>query len=247
MKIERTVMGMPAKVELVDVQDTDIIDAIFTLWEQLDERFSLYKETSEISQINRGERTVENYSEDMQTVFALAAETKAQTNGHFDIVRPDGVIDPSGIVKGWAIGRAAEQADAAGVVSYYIEIAGDIQTKGVDATGQPWRIGITNPFNDDEIIKVLYPHGAGVATSGTAQRGQHIYDPHHPDAPLSAMMSITVIGPNIYDADRFATAAFAMGEAGVYFIEALPGFEAYAVNRQTIATETSGFQTYLTQ
>jgi FAD:protein FMN transferase len=83
----------------------------------------------------------------------------------------------------------------------------------------------------------------GVATSGNYIRGAHIYDPKT-ENPLKDLVSITVIGPNVYEADRFATAAFAMGEKGIYFIESLKGFEEYAIDKAGIATQTSGFKKY---
>ena len=105
-------------------------------------------------------------------------------------------------------------------------------------------MGIRNPFNLHEIVKVLAVSNCGVATSGTSIRGQHIYDPHT-TSPLSTdLVSLTVIGPNIYEADRFATAAFAMGSAGIMFIEQLAGFEGYAIDRHGQATYTSDFVRY---
>ena len=94
-----------------------------------------------------------------------------------------------------------------------------------------------------EIIKVVYPRDKGVATSGTYVRGQHIYDPHAA-GPLEDVVSLTVIGPDVLEADRFATAAFAMGRDGIGFIERTPGLEGYAVDRERRATLTSGFQHY---
>ena len=67
-------------------------------------------------------------------------------------------------------------------------------------------------------MKVLYPKGAGVATSGTYFQGQHIYNPHSPAQKLHEIVSLTVIGPDILEADRYATAAFAMGRKGIIFI-----------------------------
>ncbi len=72
----------------------------------------------------------------------------------------------------------------------------------------------------------------GVATSGTSIRGQHIYNPQDDAAPIDEIVSLTVIGPNIYEADRFATAAFAMGSDGIVFIEQLDGFEGYMIDCQ---------------
>ena len=58
-------------------------------------------------------------------------------------------------------------------------------------------------------------------------------------------MSITVIGEDVLEADRMATAAYAMGRIGVHFIEVLPGFEAYMIDHQGQATMTSGFAQYV--
>ena len=96
-----------------------------------------------------------------------------------------------------------------------------------------------------EIVKVLAVTDKGIATSGTAIRGQHIYNPHNPVTPLQDIVSLTVVGPNVYEADRFATAAFAMGKRGIYFIEQLPGFEGYMIDASARATFTSGFERYV--
>jgi len=90
----------------------------------------------------------------------------------------------------------------------------------------------------------VYIRNEGIATSGTYIRGAHIYNPLNPQEQLNEIVSLTVIGPNIYEADRFATAAFAMGKNGIVFIEHLPGFEAYVIDVKGIATSTTGFSKY---
>jgi thiamine biosynthesis lipoprotein len=85
----------------------------------------------------------------------------------------------------------------AGWSDFYIDAGGDIQVSG-KKDDDPWRIGIRNPFNRKENVKVLMVTERGIATSGTAIRGQHIYDPHHPNRSLEDIFSLTVIGPNIY-------------------------------------------------
>ncbi len=94
-------------------------------------------------------------------------------------------------------------------------------------------------------MKIICVQNEGVATSGTYIRGQHVYNPHHPDEKNETIVSLTVIGPNIYEADRFATAAFAMGASGIEFIEKLKGFEGYMINVKGIATYTSNFENYV--
>lgn len=239
-------MGMPITLEVLDasVMQNDL-DVVFAYFVSVDEVFSTYKDTSEISRLNRGELLPTQYSEDMQTILALSAQTKEETDGYFDILH-NGIYDPSGIVKGWAIQNAAQLLQAKRLRNFYIDAGGDIQVSG-HKNGNPWRVGIRNPFNRNEYVKVLEVTDQGVATSGTAIRGQHIYDPYHRDTQLLAIASITIIGPNVYDADRFATAAFAMGKKGIHFIEKLAGFEGYMIDIHGIATYTSGFERYVLQ
>ena len=304
MKQTRVLMGMPITVELVGAAATsEAIDDVFAYFTSVDERFSTYKAASEISRINSGELGPAAASADMQSIFRLAEQTRLETGGYFNIAR-EGRIDPSGIVKGWAIHNAAARLRATGLRSFYIEAGGDIQADGQNREGRPWRVGIRNPFDMGEIVKVVALSDRGIATSGIYIRGQHIYNPYdpqpaggitpparpcrsqedigqpagetparhpsggHSDNARSAgtatlagtpsgahsaepgcatreIVSLSVIGPNIYDADRFATAAFAMGPAGIVFIEQLPGFEAYMIDARGIATFTSGFQGYV--
>lgn len=238
-------MGMPVTVEVVEVSATgEVLDKVFGYFEYIDAKFSTYKDDSEIMLLNRHKMTLEQSSEDMRIIFALAEQTKQATYGYFDIAR-NGRYDPSGIVKGWAIYNAAGLLRARGFANFYVDAGGDIQATGKNGEGQNWRVGIQNPFDLREIVKVLSISDGGVATSGTYVRGQHIYNPNDDDQPLTEIVSLTVIGPNVYEADRFATAAFAMGSAGIVFIENLPGFEGYMIDRDGQATFTSGFARYV--
>jgi FAD:protein FMN transferase len=244
MKITRLLMGMPITVEVADqgVSPSDL-EAVFSYLISVDETFSTYKETSEISKFNRGELREDEYSEGIREVLALSEETRRATGGYFNIWR-DGVCDPSGLVKGWAVRNAARLLEARGFHNYSLDAGGDLQLAGMK-DGAPWRVGIRNPFNRAEHVKTLSITDRGVATSGTAIRGQHIYNPHHTRQPITEIVSITVIGPDVYEADHFATAAFAMGRMGVAFIEGLDGFEGYMIDAQGIATYTSGFERYV--
>jgi len=236
---------MPVAVSIVDAKASQAeIDKIFDYFKYVDEKFSTYKDTSEISAINRGELAEKDWSNDMKTVFAFAEETKQKTNGYFEIKTPSGKYDPSGLVKGWAIFNAAKLLKDDGFENFYVDAGGDIQPRGRNAEGKKWSVGIRSPFNPNEIVKTVYVENEGVATSGTYVRGEHIYDPKT-GMPASAILSLTVVGPNIYEADRFATAAFAMGTEGIRFIESLPGLEAYMINKKGMATMTSGFEKYL--
>lgn len=244
MKQTALIMGMPITVEVADdrVGEAAINDT-FEYFRAIDAQYSTYKPDSEISQINDG-LPRKQWSREMKEIFKLCEKTKRETDGYFDIEH-NGTLDPSGLVKGWAIDQAAKRLRKRHIADFYIEAGGDIQTWGLNGDGEPWRIGIRNPFNMQEIVKVVQTSMSGIATSGTYVRGQHIYDPHHPGKPVHTVKSLTVIGRNIYDADRFATAAFAMGEEGIHFIQGLPGLEGYMIDSQKKAIYTSGFDQYV--
>ncbi len=242
MKKTRIIMGMPIIVEILDHPSAEIFNEVFQFFKYIDQKFSTYKTTSEISLINQGKLKKKDFSKDMKIIFKLAAKTKRDTDGFFNIYH-NGKIDPSGVVKGWAIHQAALILKKRGYKSFYVNAGGDIEVSG-KKSGKLWKIGIKNPFNENEIIKVIQLKQGGIATSGNYIRGPHIYDPKR-NSKLDDLVSLTIIGPNIYEADRFATAAFAMGNQGINFIEKLNGFEGYSIDKNGIATLTSGFEKYL--
>lgn len=244
MKETRILMDMPITIEIVDPHAAKkIFPEIFAYFTYVDNKFSTFKKSSEITGINMGLLSRENYSEDMKMILALCQKTKKETDGYFNILR-DGQIDPSGLVKGWAIYNAANLIKSRGFSNYFVDAGGDIQVNGHNIKGNKWQIGIRNPFNRKEIVKIINADYEGVATSGTYIRGQHIYNPFKSEEEIKDIISMTVIGPNIYEADRFATAAFAMGKSGIEFIERLNGFEGYMIDKDGIATYTDGFERY---
>lgn len=239
-------MGMPVTVELADDFATrDMLDKAFEYFIHVDEVFSTYKDTSEISAINRGEVKKEQFSPEMEEVFRLSEETKQKTEGYFDIQRPDGTYDPSGLVKGWAIYNAAELLAGLGCQNFYVDAGGDIEVRGRKSVAESWTFGIKNPFNQNEIVKAVHLEDKGIATSGNYIRGQHIYNPKTGENAIEDIVSLTVIGDNVYEADRFATAAFAMGEKGIEFIARQKGCEGYMISSSGIATMTRGFGVYV--
>lgn len=246
MKQTWLIMGMPISVVIeAEAANAAAFKKVRDYFHYVDKQYSPYKPASEVSRINAGLPETD-WSDEMKAIMRLCEETKKQTHGFFDAYH-GGKLDPSGLVKGWAVNNAAQLLRDMGFQNFYIEAGGDIQVSGRNAAGQPWSVGIRNPLKPDEIVKVVRVSGReGVATSGTYVRGQHIYNPHD-DNETKDVASLTVIGPNIYDADRFATAAFAMGKPGIRFIELLPGHEAYMITSDRVATMTSGFEHYVEQ
>lgn len=236
-------MSMPVVIEIVDANITEeVFEEVFDYLVSVDERFSVFKKNSEITLFNEGKILEKDLSAQMKEVFALSEQTKKETNNFFDI-KYNGKIDPSGLVKGWTIYNASLILRKKGFKNFYVEIAGDIEAVGLNSEGKKWAIGIRNPFNKEENVKVVYLSDRGIATSGTYENGAHIYNPKEKKS-AEEIISLTVIGPNVYEADRFATACFAMGREGIYFLENLQGFEGYMIDHEGIATFTTGFENY---
>jgi len=234
-------MGMPVTIEITQSANKPIsqsaetdIEEVFNYFRYVDENYSPFKETSEVGKLNRGEKI----SAEMQEILKLSDELKDLTNGYFNIKCPDGKIDPSGIVKGWAIKNAADILKKKGYKKFFVDAGGDAEIVG------RFKWGIRNPFNKKEIIKVLKLENCGIATSGTYERGQHIWNPVTREDSVIDIVSLTVIGPNVYEADKLATPAFAMGRAGINFIESQKDLEGYMIDMDGIATMTSGFKKY---
>lgn len=239
-------MGMPITIEILDkgVKRAEI-DKIYDYFDYVDHKFSTYKDNSEVSAINNGLLGEKDYSKDMLTVLKKCEETRRLTNGYFNIYHK-GKMDPSGLVKGWSIFNAAKLLKKMGYKNFYVDAGSDIQIYGTAKNGKKWKVGIKNPFSESEIVKTLYLENKGVATSGAYIRGLHIYNPHDTKQEIGKeIVSITVVGKNIYEADRFATAAYAMGREGILFLEKQKGLEAYMIDKGGIATFTSGFEKYL--
>jgi FAD:protein FMN transferase len=246
MKQTRDLMGMTINVEIAGSLASEAdFEVVFSYFKSVERKFSFFREDSEITLLNNKKIGREELSDETKTVFTLAEATRIQTNGYFDIVTPEGKYNPSGLVKGWAIYNASKLLLGKGFKDFYIEAGGDIQVYGLNAQEKKWSVGIQNPFDPSQIVKVVYLSDKGIATSGTYRRGQHIYDPHNPGSDLEDIVSISVIGPNIYEADRFATAAFAMAREGINFIEQLDGFEAYMIDKRGMAVQTSNFSKFL--
>jgi thiamine biosynthesis lipoprotein len=212
------IMGMPIVVEVRDDSASpESLDPVFDWFRRVDETFSTYKEDSEASRVARGELAVEDAHPDVAAVLARCEELRLETNGYFD-ARYGGSLDPSGLVKGWSVDRAAELLDEAGFEEYAVNAGGDLRVRGA------WRVGIQHPTERDAVAKVLDAVDVAVATSGEYNRGQHVLDPHTGEPP-GGVLSVTITGPDLATADAYATAAFAMGaDVGPHWVARLRGY-----------------------
>ena len=228
---QRRVVHCMGTVFSFDVRDpgvsVEVLDAAEAWLHSVDARYSPYKEDSVVSRLARGELTPGGTDDEVRWVLDRCAALQRETGGSFSAYYA-GRLDPSGFVKGWAIERASDLLAAAGSHNHSVNGGGDVQCVGEAAPGQPWRIGIVDPRDRRQILAVVSARDLAVATSGTAERGVHVLDPHT-GRPPRGLLSVTVAGPRLGVADAYATAAFAMGERARDWLAALPGHLAYVV------------------
>ncbi len=198
----------------------------------LDAVFSTYREDSQVSRLSRGELTVDACAPEVAEVLHLCAEAERLSEGWFS-TEYAGVVDPTGLVKGWAVERAARHLVAAGASGVSVNGGGDVQIYGRPGPQRPWRIGVSDPLRPGGLAAVVSAADAdelAVATSGSAERGIHIVDPGTGRPAVTELVSVTVVGSRLTWADAWATAAFAMGsQQALGWLESLPGIEALLI------------------
>ncbi|MCQ4043479.1 FAD:protein FMN transferase [Streptantibioticus rubrisoli] len=203
--------------------------------------FSKYRPDSQLSRLARGGLALAECDPVVAEVLRLCERARERTGGWFSAGYAGG-LDPTGLVKGWAVERAARMIADAGAYGVCVNGGGDVQLLGEPEPGRRWRVGVTDPLRRDALATVV--EGAGelaVATSGTAERGHHVLDPHTGRPPLGAAVSVTVVTRSLTDADAWATAAFAMGATARRWLEAVPDAEGFAVGGDGETWQTSGF------
>lgn len=234
-------MGTVFSIDIRDPGPWEPAISAVTEWlHHVDEVFSTYQPGSDISRLRRGELTAGQASPLVAEVLGLCARAEEETNGYFTAALPGG-LDPTGLVKGWAIERASGILRARGSVNHCVNGGGDIQLAGEASPGQPWRVGISDPLDRARLLTVVAGRDVAVATSGVAERGPHIIDPRT-GAPAAGLASATIVGASLTFADAYATAAFAMGAGAIAWAAGVPGVEALVVSPQGSASCTPGFR-----
>lgn len=227
-------MGTIVGVDVRDAIDGDVIaeavNAFFADLEAIEDRFSPWRPGSEISRIGRGELRPSDASPDVRWVLAACDELERATGGAFRAWRrdPGRPLDPSALVKGWAVDRAARRLVEAGLSNWCINAGGDVLARGAPGPDRRWRVGVRHPVFADRLGAVLEIDGGAVATSGLYERGPHIVDGRTGDLP-QRFWSVTVIGPELGWADAYATAAFALGDEGLEWVHDHPAHGAVAM------------------
>jgi FAD:protein FMN transferase len=233
-------MGTVFTVDVRDAGDWDhAIDDVVTRLHEVDAVFSTYRPDSDISRMGRGELSLRAAHPEVATVLDLSAQVQLETDGAFSAVT-NRRLDPTGLVKGWAVERASRMLRERGSGNHAVNGGGDVQLAGEPAPGRPWTVGITDPHDSTKVLTTVSGRDFAVATSGTAERGAHILDPFT-GRPSTGVASASVVGPSLTFADAYATAVFVKGDRGCRWIEGRPGYEALVVSADGTVTASTGW------
>jgi thiamine biosynthesis lipoprotein len=235
------VMGLPVSVHVRGpaAQAPDAAAAVEALFDALradDALFSTWKAGSEVSRIRRGELRLEDASPRVREAAALCEEASRRTGGSFDAWLPGAggvrAFDPTGLVKGWAVEQATRDLIARlavfGAHDVLVVAGGDVLVHCERTDTPDWRVAIEDPRDRARTLLTVPLRRGAVATSGTAARGEHIVDPSTGATP-TALLSATVVGPELTWADVYATAAFVRGEGALEWLGGLAGHAAVVV------------------
>jgi thiamine biosynthesis lipoprotein len=244
------IMGLPISIHL---RGTEIdaaaageqVAAVFAELRRVDEVLSPYRDDSDLARWQRGALAPADADPMLAEVLRLCDEARERTEGWFD---PRGLpgprdgrpcYDPSGLVKGWAVERAARHLASLPAAGWCLNAGGDVLAHAPD--DQPaWRVGLENPNNPRRVMQVLDIRRGAVATSGSTHRGAHIIDPHT-GRPATATRAVTVAGPTLLWADVYATAAVARGATAMPWLDGTEDYEGLAVTSAGLLRTTSGW------
>jgi thiamine biosynthesis lipoprotein len=218
--------------------DPEAIEDVIRWWHSVDATFSPFRPDSDVSRLNRAQLGAADLAEQMNEVISLCRLAEEATAGYFDAWQ-SGAFDPCGLVKGWSIELASAMLAAAGSANHCINGGGDIRCMGEPEPGRLWRVGVANPLGPRVFSATIEVGDGAVATSGRAQRGDHVVDPHS-GLPVRSLASVTVVGPDLTWADAYATAAFAMGPDAWAWLRQLEGHQGLVVSADGRVKPTPG-------
>ena len=216
----------------------EVVTAAYDELRRADTLFSTYLADSDISRIRRRELTPGDADPLVAEVLSLCETARLETDGWFDVDLPGG-LDPSGLVKGWAVERALDVLAALPDIDICLNVGGDVAVL-VGAGAPPFVVGIEDPRDGTRIVASVPLSTGGLASSGTAARGAHILDPHTGQAAAD-VASISVVGPSLMWADVWATAAFARGRGGLRWLSTLPSYDGLLVHLDGAVETTPGW------
>ena len=150
-------------------------------------------------------------------------------------------LDFSAIAKGYGVDAICELFDRDNINNYFVEIGGEVRTKGESPRKQPWIIGISTPKTDAAITDFkaqVKLSGIALASSGNyrnyyevdGQKYGHTIDPKTGLPKMTDILSASIFAEDCMTADAYATDCMVMGVDAAYeLISKTPDVEGYFI------------------
>jgi FAD:protein FMN transferase len=166
------------------------------------------------------------------------------SEGRLSFAIPGMELDLGGLGKEYAADRAAETCLDLGGVNGFVDLGGDIRVIGPQPSGEPWRIGVRHPRDQDELVAEVALAEGALATSGDYERfieveGKrycHILNPRS-GWPAQGLASVTVVADRCLVAGSLSTSAMLRGTAGSAWLRRL-GVRHIAIDDQGQCSST---------
>ncbi len=212
------------------------------VFDMVDRTFSLYRPDSELSRVANGTLRLEESSRRLRSAYAEALAWRTATSGAFTPHRLDGVIDLNGIVKALAVQAAGAVFEEAGIDDWSVNTGGDILCSAFAPTAA---VGVVDPADPRRLLCTVTPAPGrrAVATSGTAERGDHIWA--LTPAGDGAYVQVTVLADDIITADVLATAIVAGGSETLDDVTSRWDVDVLTVDSRGHLRATPGFRSAL--
>lgn len=236
-----TVFVFQIEDELSDFELGRLCESAMEIIQDADDRFSLYRDDSELSRLKSNTLPWASASSQQQLIKSMAGFWRDQTQGFFD-AKTDEDYDPSGIVKTWAAQNAVNFLEANGISRFTLNAGGDIYLTGNFQNAILGRVGVSKlvsiAHQDSGAALILDLNDTAlkaVCTSGTTERGEHIWRSN------DEFVQATVIGPDLVEADVWATALIAGGRKALEALEGVgDNLQAVMFDRDGKSLQTSG-------
>lgn len=161
-------------------------------------------------------------------------------------------LDLGGIVKGYAADEVKRIFAENGIKSAIIDLGGNIYVMGDKGNGEPWKIGVTNPFEPSgRFTGLLELTERSIVTSGDyeryftyqGKRYHHILDSETGYPADSDVSGVSIISERGIDGDALSTTLFILGvDKGLEFIEDMDGIEAIFITRDKKVIVSDGLE-----
>ena len=148
--------------------------------------------------------------------------------------------------EGYAADKCREMMIAKGVKAGIVNGSGDMNSWGRHPTGDAWKIGVTNPVDDNELFAILPLEDEAAVTSGTyekyvmfkGKRYSHIINPKT-GYPASGLSSVTILGPSAEFANGLSTSIMVLGKnKGLKLLKSYPKYRGIFVDDKGRVTAT---------